>query len=203
MQQLSHVFKNSVDNSGSATDGIAVTAYGQGQCSGVTYTVSPHSTIDVDFTIHMLCITPENVDSLDALIRGMLSASKQHEYDQLTKKSSSGGRGFFLFFSGGGHKSSFSQTTHTMDSWGLSREQQSKIIDTMLGLVNKTNDFTFKGTVNNEQYDYSVSGNLFGIVMDATIQKDEKHTQVRFLAPNVHMNGSDGASTLPVEGKLY
>ena len=203
MQNLTTVFKNSIDSSGSATDGVAVTAYGQGQVSGVTYTVSAHSIIDVDFKLHMQCVTPDNVKALDQLIRSMLTASKQHDYDQLTQKSSSGGVGFFLFFSGGGHKSSYSQTTHTMDSWGLTRAQQDKIIDTMMDLVNKTNDLSFKGQVNNDKYDYSVSGNLFGIVMDATIQKDENHTQVRFLAPKVHMNGTDGASSLPVEGKLY
>ncbi len=203
MQNLKTVFQKAPANSGSSADGISVTSFGQGQCSGVTYTVSPHSVIDVDFTINMLCVTPENVDTLDKLIRSMLSASKQHEYDQLTKKSSSGGRGFFLFFSGGGSRSSVSQTTHTMDSFGLTREQQSKIIDSMLALVAKTNKFSFKGKISNQQYDYAVSGNLFAIVMDATIQKGETHTQVRFLAPNVHMNSTDGAASLPVEGKLY
>ena len=203
MSNLSTVFANSVDNSGSATDGVQVTAYGQGQVSGVTYTVPAHADVDVDFTLNMQCVTPENVNALDQLIRSLLSASKQHEYDQLTKKTSSGGRGFFLFFSGGGSHSSYSQTTHTMDSWGLTREQQSKIIDTMMELVNKTQRFEYKGTIQNTQYDYSVSGSMFGIVMDVTIQKDEKHTQVRFLAPNLHLQGNDGSSIPTVNPPLY
>ena len=89
-----------------------------------------------------------------------------------------------------------------MDSWGLTRDQQTKIIDTMMDLVNKTQQFDYSGTISNTQYDYSVSGNMFGIVMDATIQKDESHTQVRFLAPNLHLQGSDG-STIPTVKPLY
>lgn len=198
---LERVFN--VDNkNGASVDGVSVNAYGQGQCAGATYTVSAHSTIDVDFTINMLCITPENVKTLDSLVRSLLEASKQHEYDELSKKEVSGGISFFAFWSGGA-KASYSDTKHTMDKWGLSEENQGKIVDAMLALVAKTNQFKFKGTVSNDEYDYSVSGNLFGIVMDCTIQKGETHNQVRFLAPKVHMNSTDGASSLPVTGKLY
>lgn len=198
---LEKVF-NVDSKSGAAVDGVQVNAYGQGQCSGATYTVSAHSTIDVDFTINMLCITPDNVKTLDSLVRSMLEASKQHEYDELSKTEVSGGISFFAFWSGGA-KSSYSNTKHTMDKWGLSEANQGKIVDAMLALVGKTNEFKFKGTVSNKDYDYSVSGNLFGIVMDCTIQKGETHNQVRFLAPNVHMNSTDGSSSLPVTGKLY
>ncbi len=194
MSDLQTVFAKTEANSGSATDGIQVNAFGQGQVSGATYTVPAHGNITVDFKLNMQCITPENVNSLDKLIYGMLSASKQHEYKEQTKKTSSGGRGFFLFFSAGHSSSSYTKTTQTMDSWGLSREQQSTIIDAMMGLVKKTNTFDYSGTINNTEYDYSVSGNLFGIVMDATIQKGEEHTQVRFLAPNLHMQGSGDSS---------
>lgn len=203
MENLSTVFKNPVSkDTGAATDGVSVNAYGQGQCSGVTYTVPAHGDIDVDFTLQMQCVTPENVKSLDALIRGMLSASAQKKYDQLTEKKSSGGYGFFLWFSCGGYSSSSKQTTHIMESYGLTVEQQTKIIDAMIKMANQSNKFTYKGKINNDKYDYSVSGNLFGIVMDAKIQKGENHSQLRFLAPNVHLKGNDG-STLPSIGKLY
>ena len=203
MGNLSTVFANPADNNtGSATDGVAVNAYGQGQCSGVTYTVPAHGDIKVAFKLKMQCVTPANVDALDKLIQGMLSASNKKKYDQLTKKSTSGGRGFFLFFSAGGSRTSTTQTTHTMTEYGLTTEQQTKIIDAMLKMANEVNTFNYKGTINNSRYDYSVSGNLFGIVMDATIQKGESHTQLRFLAPNVHLDGDNGSS-LPSVGKLY
>ncbi|WGD34541.1 hypothetical protein [Olleya sp. YS] len=204
MENLSTVFANpAAKSTGVATDGVSVNAYGQGQCSGVTYTVPAHGDIKVGFTLKMQCVTPKNVDALDALIRGMLSASNQKKYDQLTEKSSSGGRGFFLWFSAGGSRTSYKQTTHIMESYGLTREQQTKIIDAMVKMANEVNTFTYKGTINNDKYDYSVSGSLFGIVMDATIQKGENHAQLRFLAPNVHLDGNDGASSLPSVGKLY
>ncbi|WP_298901718.1 hypothetical protein [uncultured Psychroserpens sp.] len=203
MGNLSTVFANPSDNNtGSATDGVSVNAYGQGQCSGVTYTVPAHGDIAVSFKLKMQCVTPANVDALDKLIQGMLSASNKKKYDQLTQKSSSGGRGFFLFFSAGGSRTSTKQTTHTMTEYGLTTEQQTKIIDAMLKMANEINTFNYKGTINNTRYDYSVSGNLFGIVMDATIQKGENHTQLRFLAPNVHLDGDNGSS-LPSVGKLY
>ncbi len=189
-------------NQGTSTDGIEVNAYGQGQCSGVTYTVPAHATIDVNFDINMQCITPDNVKALDSLIKSLLDASKQHEYDELSKKESSGGVSFFLFFSGG-VKSSYSDTKHTMDKWGLSEENQQRIVDAMLKFTNEPNTYKYSGTITNDKYDYSVSGNLFGIVMDCTIQKGESHQQIRVLAPNVHMNSSDGSGSLPVVGKLY
>lgn len=204
MENLSTVFENPSNNStGSATDGVSVTAYGQGQCSGVTYTVPAHGDINVSFTLKLQCVTPENVDSLDKLIRGMLDASYKQKYDELSKSSKSGGRGFFLFFSAGGSRTSSSQSKHLMTEYGLSEANQDKIIDAMVKMSTEMNTFTYNGSINNDKYDYSVSGNLFGIVMDATIQKGETHTQLRFLAPNVHMNGDDGASSLPVDGKLY
>ena len=204
MENLSTVFANpAVNSSGAATDGVSVNAYGQGQCSGVTYTVPAHGDIEVSFTLKMQCVTPKNVDALDALIRGMLSASNQKKYDQLTEKSESGGRGFFLWFSAGGSTTSYKQTTHIMESYGLTTAQQTTIIDAMVKMANELNTFTYKGKIKNDKYDYSVSGNLFGIVMDATIQKGESHSQLRFLAPNVHLDGNDGASSLPSIGKLY
>ncbi|WP_298757948.1 hypothetical protein [uncultured Psychroserpens sp.] len=204
MENLSTVFENPVSNAtGAATDGVAVNAYGQGQCSGVTYTVPAHGDIKVDFKLKLQCVTPENVKALDQLIRGMLTASYQKKYDQLTKESKSGGYGFFLFFSAGGGKTSYSQTTHTMESYGLDRAQQTKIIDAMIKMANQWNTFSYKGEVSNTEYDYSVSGSLFAIVMDATIQKGEQHTQLRFLGPNVHLKGNDGTSSLPSTGKLY
>ncbi|WP_055445933.1 hypothetical protein [Lacinutrix mariniflava] len=203
MNDLRTIFKNpAVNNSGASTDGVSVNAYGQGQCSGATYTIPAHGNIDVKFDLTMQCVTPDNVDALDALIRGMLSASQQAKYDQLTEDTSSGGRGFFLWFSAGGSKTTHKQTTHTMTSYGLTTAQQTTIIDAMVKMANKTNTFKYKGNINNTAYDYSVSGSLFGIVMDCTIQKGENHSQIRFLAPNIHVKGDNGAS-LGVETPLW
>jgi hypothetical protein len=89
-----------------------------------------------------------------------------------------------------------------MDSWGLSEANQAKIVSSMMALAQKTNHFSYHGTIYNRDYDYDVSGNLFGIVMDATIQQATTHNQVRFLAPQVHLQSPDG-TTLPIVGNLY
>ena len=196
--QLNRLFRMG----GSAKDGVSVTAYGQGQVTAATYTVPAHGEITVDFELDILCVTPDDVNTLSALIRSLLDASKQHVYDDLQKTDISGGASLFLFFSAG-VSASYSETKHTMDSWGLSERNQEKIVDSMMDLAQKTNHFSYKGTVYNRDYDYDVSGNLFGIVMDADIQMTQSHNQVRFLAPNVHVQSPDGAATLPVIGKLY
>jgi hypothetical protein len=187
---------------GATSDGVSVTAYGQGQLTGVTYTVPAHGEIEVDFEIDILCVTPQDVDTLSALIRSLLDASHQHVYDDLQKTDICGGASFFGFFSFGA-SASYSDTKHTMDSWGLSETNQETIVNSMMKLAQKTNQFLYKGTVYNQDYDYDVTGNMFGIVMDATIQQAQTSNQLRFLAPQPHLQSTDGSATLPSIGKLY
>lgn len=181
-------------------DGISVNAYGQGQLAGATFTAPAHSTTDIDIKLQIMCVTPQNIENLEKLILSMLNASQQESFKQHSVSTSSGGSAFFGIFSHSNH--STTTTTDVLNTLGLTVEQQSKIIDQMLTITNKMNTFNLKSTIPNEEYDYSVSGSLFGIVMDATIQKGENHTQVRFLAPKTHLKSSTG-ETLPVVGKLY
>jgi hypothetical protein len=187
---------------GGATDGVSITSFGKGQLVGTTYAVPAHGQIDVDFQLQLQCITPDQVKAMNELIRGLLDASHQHEYDNLNKTEVSGGLSFFSFFSGG-LKATTTNTNHTMDKWGLSEEHQKKIINEMMKLANKMNKFNYKGTIYNKEYDYSVSGNLFGIVMDCTVQQGSSSTQFRAIAPAVHLADATGTATLPIVGKLY
>lgn len=205
LKKLEHIDLNdtnvvSLASNGAVTDGVSVGAYGQGQCSGVTYTVPAHGQIDVDFEIKLQCITPAGIESMNMLVESLLDASKQHEYKEMSKKSVSGGISFLPFF--GSAKASAEQTKETMDSWGLSEESQGKIVDAMLKLSNEMNTFKYKGTVYNKDYDYSVSGNMFAIVMDCKIEKDETSSQQRYIGPDAHLSGS-GGEALPATGKLY
>lgn len=186
---------------GGAVNGVAITSYGQGQVTGATYTVPAHGEITVNFNLRLLCVTPQDVENLSGLIRSLLDASKQHVYDDLQKTDISGGASLFCFFSFG-VSASYSETKHTMDAWGLSEANQQTIVNNMMQVVQKTSDFNYTGTVYNRDYDYDVTGNLFGIVMDATIQQNQGFNQVRLLAPNVHLQSNDG-TTLPSVGKLY
>src|SRR6516165_3358346 len=88
-----------LDNS--ATDGVAVTSYGRGQLSGAIFTVPAFGTIDLDLTMRLLCVTPDDVNTLSALIRSLLDASHQHSFDELEKTDISGGLSLGLFFSFG------------------------------------------------------------------------------------------------------
>ncbi|MGO7785621.1 hypothetical protein ACC717_36890, partial [Rhizobium ruizarguesonis] len=72
--------------------------------------------------------------------------------------------------------------------WGLSAEDQRKIFNGMMEIAQNESTFNYKGTIYNLDFDYDVTGSLFAIVMDATIQQGQYHKQLRFLAPKVHLN---------------
>ena len=182
--------------------GVSVTTYGKGQVTGVMYTVPAHGQINVDFKLKLLCVTPEDIQNLSNLIRSLLDASHQHSYDELEKTEVSGGASFFGFFGWGGASASYSDTKHTMDSFGLSERNQQAIVDAMMKVAQQVSEFNYSGTIFNKDYDYDVTGNLFGIVMDATISQDQYQHQIRFLAPNVHLESPDGTSLHSV-GRLY
>ena len=190
-------------DSGTATDGVSVTSYGQGQVTGATFTVPAHGTIDVKFDLQLLAVSGQDVENLNNLIRGMLSSAKQAKFDSYAKSTASGGSGSFLFFSGGYSHRSSEEVATSMEAWGLTRDQQTQIITQMLKLTNKTEKFSYKGKIENKDYDYDVTGNLFGIVMDATIQQGQQSSQIRMLAPNVHLQDPSSGATIPAVGKLY
>jgi len=182
-------------------DGVAITSYGQGQLSGVMYTVPAHAEITVNLIINMLCVTPQDVINLNNLVKGMLDASHYHKFEETEQTNVSGGLGFFGFWSGG-VSASYSDVKHTLDGWGLSEANQQTIVNGMMAIVQKPSTFSYTGTIYNKDNDYDVTGSLFGIVMDATIQQGQTHRQLRFLAPKVHLNTDDGGN-LPITAKLY
>jgi len=187
---------------GTNNTGVAITSYGQGQVTGVMYTVPAHGQITVDFKLKLLCITPEDIQNLSDLIKSLMNATYQHSYEELSKTEVSGGASFFGFFGWGGASASYSDTKKTMDSFGLSEANQETIVNAMMKIAQQVSEFNYSGTIYNRDYDYDVSGNLFGIVMDAVIQQNQYQNQVRLLAPSVHLVTQDG-DTLPVVGQLY
>lgn len=189
-------------NGPSSESGVAITTYGKGQVSGAIYTVPAHGEITLDFDVKLFCVTPDDVQTLSNLIRTLLDATHRSLYDDLQVTTISGGASFFGFFGWGGVSGGYSDTKHTMDSFGLSDANQATIIDAMMKVVQQTSDFQYKGTVHNKDYDYDVSGSLFAIVMDATIEQDQYQKQLRFIAPNVHLESPDGTQ-LPSVGPLY
>ncbi|MGR9402694.1 hypothetical protein ACU8M5_23505 [Rhizobium leguminosarum] len=185
----------------SVEDGVSITSYGQGQLSGVMYTVPAHGQIDVDLNIKLQCVTPSDVVTLNNMLKGLLDVSHYHKFEETESTNISGGLGFFGFWSGG-VSASYSDVKHTLDGWGLSEENQRTIVNAMMEIAQNVSTFNYKGTIYNRDFDYDVTGSLFAIVMDATIQQGQYHKQLRFLAPKVHLNTNDGDS-LPVTGKLY
>lgn len=182
-------------------DGVAVTSYGVGRVSGVMYTVPAHGEIDVDFRIRLLCVTPEDIRNLSNLIESMIDASKHGYWNDYSKTHVSGGASFFGFFSGG-VRASYTRVKQRMEWWGLSEENQRVIIDRMTQIAMQTSEFNYRGRIYNRDYSYSVSGNMFCIIMDATIKQGQYQTQLRHIAPKPHLRGTNG-ETLPTIGDLY
>jgi hypothetical protein len=182
--------------------GVAVTSYGQGKVTGAMFTVPAHGEVTINFKLRLVCVTPQDVQNLNNLIRSLLDASRQHIYDELSKTQVSGGASFFGLFGWGGAKASYEKTKHTMDSLGLSETNQQTIVNAMMQIVTQPTEFNYSGTIYNRNYDYDVTGNLFGIVMDAEIKQEQFQHQLRFLAPNLHLNTTDG-NILPTVTPIY
>ena len=187
---------------GTNETGVSVDAYGVGQLSAVFFTAPAHSETEVNLTINMFCLTPADVTNLSNLIRSLLDASHQHIYDELEKTDICGGAGFFGFFSFG-VSASYSDTKHRMDSWGLSEDNQKRIVEAMMQISSQMNTFQYKSTVHNTQYDYDVSGNMYGIVMDVTASFNGFQKQNRILAPVPQLRDQSGSSSLPAVDPLY
>jgi hypothetical protein len=197
---LSTLFRSYGDDTNES--GISITAYGKGQLTGATYTVPPHGEITVSFKLKILSVTKDQIRDLDDLILSLLEASKQSLYKEIENISASGGTSFFGFF-GLSASASYSKTKQKMESWGLSEENQRVIVGKMMELTQQMNEIDYQGTVYNRDNSYSVSGNLFGIVMDATIKQREFQNQIRMLAPKPIFQSGDGAETLQVQDPLY
>ena len=199
---LRTLFTMNFDANGTGTvdDGVSISSFGRGQVSGVTYTVPAHGEISFDVKFKMQCVTPDDVATLDKLVRSMLDASHYEHYDELSKFSASGGVSFFGFF-GFGASASYEDTKHTMSGYGLSEENQRKIVDAMANIAQNTSLIEMTGTIYNRDYPYSVSGDMFAIVMDADIKQSNGTAQHRtFLAPNGLLVSPTGES-LPAINK--
>lgn len=184
-----------------AEEGVAITTYGKGQLAGLTYTVPAHGIIDVNFKLKLQCVTPESIFKMDQLIKSLIDASRYDKYESISKTSVSGGVSFFGFWSGGA-RASYEETKTVMHGWGLSEENQKILVTEMMKLANTLNEINYSGKIDNSQYDYPVSGNLFAIVMDCTITQDNVTHSIRTIAPKPVFVSLDG-TTLPIIGALY
>ena len=174
----------------SAEFGVNVSAYGLGQLSGVVYSVPPGGEIEVDFKLKLQCVSGESIKNMENLIKSLLDASKREKYEEETKIKASGGFGFSWFWSGGA-KASYEKTTKRMEEYGLSEENQKKIVDEMMKLANSLQEFDYKGTVKNT-FDFTVSGSLFGFIMDCQIKTGQQNNEIRVIAPKAVLKDANG-----------
>lgn len=180
---------------------INITSFGQGQVSATKYTVPPYGDINVNFKIKLQVVTPDGLKKMDSLVKSLLEASKQHEYEQLSKSKASGGISFFAFW--GGKASASTETTkRTMDSWGLSEANQEKIVTDMLKLSQKMNTFDYNGSIKNVG-NHDVSGDLMAFTMDATINQGNETKELKMIAPQVSLKPNDGGDNIPLTSPLF
>jgi hypothetical protein len=90
-----------------------------------------------------------------------------------------------------------------MEAFGLSEENQRTIVNGMIQLANSLQEFNYRGVVKNANNDFSVSGNLFGFVMDAEISANQETKQVRFIAPNAVLKDASGGAIAEIDPPIY
>lgn len=174
------------------------TAVGSGSFTGLSYTVPAHASGTISAEIQTQSLTSDNVDTLNKLISGMLSASAQEKVEEHRKISASADLSFFDFFCGGA-SASFEQTNDTMRSLGLTTDQITTIVNAMAEAASKMSTVKLDFTIDNTDNDYSVSGDLQLFTMSGEINTAAGRTEYRMLA-NDGTAGSDGSA--PAHGKI-
>jgi hypothetical protein len=203
---LAPIFLFSGESSGgefvieSADFGVNVQAYGLGQLTGAIFSVPPGGEIGVDFKLRLQCVTGDAIKNMENLIKSLLDASKREKYEEDSKLTASGGFGFSFFWSGGA-RASYEQTKRRMEEYGLSEENQRTIVNQMMQLANSLQEFNYRGTVRNT-FDFTVSGSLFGFIMDCQITTGQETNEVRVIGPKPVLRGADGAA-IPVLEPLF
>jgi len=98
------ILENSLN--GSATDSFSIEVSGQGQLTGLSYTIPAHAQGSIKAKLQTSAITSEDVKALNELALGMLSASYKEEITEFEKTSASSNLSIWGWFFGGGATSS-------------------------------------------------------------------------------------------------
>lgn len=175
---------------GSAEESYSIEVSGQGQLTGLSYTVPAHAQGSIKAKLQISAMSSEDVENLNDLAMGMLDASYQEEIKEYEKTSASANLSVWTwFFGGGGASASYEKTKDTMISKGLTEEQITMLMDAFLERAKNMSTVEIDFYINNTNNDYSVSGDLYLYTVSGTIQTEKGTAQYRMLADQASAGG--------------
>lgn len=177
-------------------DSFNVTSQGYGSLSGLSYTIPAHTEGTVEAKIKTLAITSRDVENLNSLIKGMVSASQYEKIEEYERTHASANISFWGFWSGGG-SASYEKTRKEMRGFGLSEDNIKTIVNAMAEVAKQMSEVKLVFNVKNSENDYAVSGSLLLFTIAGSISTGNEQIQYRLLA-NKGIAGS-GGKTAPAD----
>jgi hypothetical protein len=164
-----------------AEDSFTVASQGFGSVTGITYTVPAHSDGNVKANIRYPSLTSVDIENLNNLIKGMLSATQYEKVEKYERIHASGKVKYFAFWSGGA-SASYEKTRREMTGFGLSEENIKTIVSAMSEVAKKMSNIQLDINILNRDNDYAVSGNLLIYTLAGTIKVGNEQHQYRVLS---------------------
>ncbi len=175
---------------GESKESYSIEVSGQGQLTGLSYTIPAHTEGKIKAKLQISALTSEDVKSLNALAIGMLDASYKEQVKEFEKTSASASLSVWSwFFGGGGASASYEKTKETMKSKGLTETQITMLMDAFLERAKNMSVVEIDFYVNNSANDYSVSGDLYLYTVSGSIQTEKGTSQYRMLADSASAGG--------------
>jgi len=175
---------------GQAENSFSIQVAGMGQLVGLAYTVPAHSSGTIKADLQISAMSSQDVKNLNDLAMSMLSASYREEIKEYEKTSASANLSLWTWaFGGGGASASYEKTKNTMKSKGLTEGQITQLMDAFLDVAVKMSSVQIEFYVNNQNNDYSVSGDLYLYTVSGSISTEKGTQEYRMLADQAAAGG--------------
>ncbi|CAI8939418.1 hypothetical protein [Chryseobacterium sp. IT-36CA2] len=184
------IFDQPESLTGESTESYSIEVAGQGQLTGLSYTVPAHTEGRIKAKLQINAMSSEDVKKLNDLAMGMLNASAKEELREFEKTSASANLSVWTwFFGGGGASASYEKTKNLMKSKGLTEAQITTLMNTFLEMAKKMSTVQINFYVNNSANSYSVSGDLYLYTVSGTIKTEKGTSQYRMLSDQASAGG--------------
>jgi hypothetical protein len=175
---------------GEATESYSIEVSGQGQLTGLAYTIPAHTEGKIKAKLQISALTSEDVKSLNDMAMGFLDASYKEEIKEYEKTSASASLSIWSWaFGGSGATASYEKTKETMKSKGLTDAQITLLMEAFLEKAKNMSVVEIDFYVNNSANDYSVSGDLYLYTVSGSIKTEKGTAQYRMLADQAAAGG--------------
>lgn len=168
---------NAVDT-GTVTDSFSIEAQGFGSFSGLKYEVPAHTEGMIKAKVQIPAFTSIDIENLNNLIKGMLSASQYEKVYNYERTHASANIGFWGVWGGGGN-ASYEKIHEDLKGFGLSEENIKSIIQAMCNVAQKMSDVEIEFKVLNKDNSYSVSGSLMLYTVAGYVRMNNETFQYR------------------------